>query len=461
MKKLHFKELNLKGLLLLFLETFGLCGAALAQTTTTLYANDNIQLVKGTAYTITIPDKYPAVCYFLPDFFTKNTDGTYTFNGYTGYYSVNYYAKSTLTYMQIWPKYGETTTLLDGTSQLQSDGTGAIWVAGNSHFQIPPYEDYANWSSYENGNYRECLGVAAMSQNTDKVYQMTLTFGKELAATNPSFKFYFQRCNAYKLTTDGAWLTNNEFRGSATNTDPTITQYQLAIPTASTCDFMEITTGDLSNSETGDAHYAYGNGNLQLKQISGGDTGFGDADVANRVLPTYTGTRFANGYQFKFTIDLSSGLKSGTTDYNYLNIEPTYTYATDNTVELGTSQITLRDALRFQLGINYANQFPGTNQLLSGLQTDANGENSLKIVGTLTDADVTYLEQISYSINHLDLSEAVFPGNKIPDEFAYRSINGGTLVNNTTLKSVTLPPALSEVGKEAFAAQPINPVGIV
>jgi hypothetical protein len=125
--------------------------------------------------------------YYDPDFFTKNSDGTYTFNAVTGSYMIaaNFTMKCFLIY-----------AMKDASNKatLNSDGTGALWIIGSDGIGKPYYQYYAvSWNPDK--------GIC-MAQVKKGVYQTTLTVGQQLKASDVNFKFFHQA--GWGLEFDGA-----------------------------------------------------------------------------------------------------------------------------------------------------------------------------------------------------------------------------------------------------------------
>ena len=125
------------------------------------------------------------------DWFTKNGDGTYTFLGLTGLYTVK--ADYGNLAFRIW-KMNDATHI----ATLNADGTGALWIIGNNGVGKPAYtaSNVHDWWTGEDYDY--CLTPIA-----DKRYRITLTVGKQLNPAKVNFKFFGQ----------AGWGT--EFKGSA------------------------------------------------------------------------------------------------------------------------------------------------------------------------------------------------------------------------------------------------------
>jgi hypothetical protein len=106
--------------------------------------------------------------YYDPDFFTKTSDGKYTFNAVSGNYAV--VANFDLYYFKVFaiddsgnPATYDTTT-----------GLNEVWAIGNFHIGKPSFAtNAANWWT----DLRYCN---ALAQVKPKVYQLTLTAGKQV-----------------------------------------------------------------------------------------------------------------------------------------------------------------------------------------------------------------------------------------------------------------------------------------
>lgn len=117
------------------------------------------------------------------DFFTKNDDGTLTFNAIAGDYRI--IANQKLQYFRV-------EVLKDGApASLENDGSGALWVIG-ADFGKPSLSNETGWVTEK---------AVCMAPVADKVYQMTLVGGKTVRTTSVNFKFY-----------GGAMSWDNEFK---------------------------------------------------------------------------------------------------------------------------------------------------------------------------------------------------------------------------------------------------------
>ncbi len=118
--------------------------------------------------------------FYDSDWFTKNSDGTYTFNALTGIYTVK--ADFDNLGFRIWTMNDATTS---GT--LAADGSGALWIIGSECIGKPSVKANTVHGWWTGEDYDYCLTPIA-----EKVYQITLTIGKQLTATGINFKFFGQ-----------------------------------------------------------------------------------------------------------------------------------------------------------------------------------------------------------------------------------------------------------------------------
>jgi len=205
--------------------------------------SDNIltrEMVQGRQYTFQgiVDDSY----FIDNDFFEKNDDDTYTFLAIDGTYTLTAYSK--YQFLQV---YAGTK---DAPVTIQDDGSGALWVIGGNGINKP----YLT-SSNNNGWWTGTEWDQATAQIRSKVYQITLTVGKQLSATDVNFKFFGQP----------NWGT--EFKGDGSD-------HSL------TCDSEIFGVGD------GNGH---DNGNIYLKD----------------------GATLNEGDTYIFTVDLTAGCANG------------------------------------------------------------------------------------------------------------------------------------------------------
>ena len=121
-----------------------------------------------------LPDDW----YYDSDWFQKEEDGSYTFKAITGRYTI--LADFTHKSFRIWTMNGSEPMSLNG------DGTGALWIIGNPGVNKPTW-DAVNHDWWTGVDSDVCLTPIKA-----KVYQVTLTVGKQLRATDVNFKFFGQ-----------------------------------------------------------------------------------------------------------------------------------------------------------------------------------------------------------------------------------------------------------------------------
>lgn len=121
-----------------------------------------------------LPDDW----YYDSDWFQKEEDGNYTFKAITGRYTI--LADFTHKSFRIWTMNGSEPMSLNG------DGTGALWIIGNEGVNKP------TWDAVNHGWWTGVDSDVCLTPIKDKVYQVTLTVGKQLRATDVNFKFFGQ-----------------------------------------------------------------------------------------------------------------------------------------------------------------------------------------------------------------------------------------------------------------------------
>ena len=123
--------------------------------------------------------------YYDPDFFTRNTDGSLKFIAVSGryqvtaYFGADYFRVTPLTESGEWVTYNK------------DDGTGCLWVIGNNGIGKPSSLYAGNWGAINNWSPTPEM-FFPVPQIREKVYQMTLTVGQQLNATDVNFKFFHQ-----------------------------------------------------------------------------------------------------------------------------------------------------------------------------------------------------------------------------------------------------------------------------
>lgn len=422
-----------------------------AQTSTQLVTGDN-ELVKGNYY------EFPTVeaearsavpsdsIYYLPDFFEKTAQG-YRFLGENGCYAIAIYKKKfgygdKNYYLQIWPRDKDAHNQNDEYYAHLEKDFGAIWVSGQ-YAGLPNYQNYDTpWNAWD---------TFAMTQTSPKIYEMTLTLGKELGP-NAAVKFWFhnfsQMCYRRKDgwaeygIPDGSGNWDNasheyEFRGNKWGNDDFVPLLKMA-----NCDFMEVSKHTAEHDALGGAAALpqYGNGNM-------GGIAVGDYSD----LPKLPVSTSKHTYKYKFTINLqgvndikqdhkgepdfaygitieNKGDQYGLENYNVNSFDNLTLDTEDNN---GKHAISLRDAMRFQGGVLYKDHF-------------AKKFNKLAITGYLNQSqDIAFLKDIANNVKVLDLSGVTgIEGNQIPANFS---------ANNNTLEELILPASLQTIGANAFS----------
>lgn len=117
-----------------------------------------------------------------PDYFTKNADGSLTFNAYSGYYRI--IADTKRQYFRVYKLLGSE------PATLNTDGTGALWIIGEG-IGHPSLSNTVGWTT-EN--------AICMAPVGEKVYQITLVGGKTVSTSSINFKFFGQMGWGTELT---------------------------------------------------------------------------------------------------------------------------------------------------------------------------------------------------------------------------------------------------------------------
>lgn len=137
------------------------------------------EIKQGATCNLTINgNNLPDDWYYDSDWFQKEEDGSYTFKAITGRYTV--LADFTHKSFRIWTMNGSEPMSLNG------DGTGALWIIGNEGVNKP------TWDAVNHGWWTGVDSDVCLTPIKAKVYQVTLTVGKQLRATGVDFKFFGQ-----------------------------------------------------------------------------------------------------------------------------------------------------------------------------------------------------------------------------------------------------------------------------
>lgn len=117
-----------------------------------------------------------------PDYFTKNEDGTLTFNAYSANYRI--IADSKLKYLRVYKLDG------DKPATLAEDGTGALWIIGDG-IGHPSINNAVGWTTEK---------ALCMAPVGEKTYQVTVVGGQTVATNSINFKFFGQMGWGVELT---------------------------------------------------------------------------------------------------------------------------------------------------------------------------------------------------------------------------------------------------------------------
>ena len=116
--------------------------------------------------------------YYDSDWFSKDEEGNYIFKALTGRYTIQ--ADFEHKAFRIWAMDG------NDPMKLGTDGTGAVWLIGSAGVNKPTWEaiNHSWWTGTESD--------ICLTPIKEKVYQITLTVGKQLKADDVDFKFFGQ-----------------------------------------------------------------------------------------------------------------------------------------------------------------------------------------------------------------------------------------------------------------------------
>ena len=141
----------------------------------------DMNLAKGDILT---PEGFPNFndWWINPDYFTKNSDGSLSFNAYDGNYRI--IADTRSQYFRVYKLLGTE------PATLNEDGTGALWVigAGVGH---PSLSNEVGWTTEK---------ALCMAPVGEKTYQITLVGGKTVNVNDINFKFFGQMGWGVELT---------------------------------------------------------------------------------------------------------------------------------------------------------------------------------------------------------------------------------------------------------------------
>ena len=130
--------------------------------------------------------------YLSPDYFTQESDGSYTFNAISGNYRL--IADEDLGYVRIYPiTNDEPTTLAD-------DGSGALWIIGEGVGLPSIKNNEVGWTTEK---------AIALAPIADKKYQITLIAGKSVGMNSINFKFFGQMGWGIELKSENITSTSD------------------------------------------------------------------------------------------------------------------------------------------------------------------------------------------------------------------------------------------------------------
>ncbi|MBQ2060668.1 MAG: leucine-rich repeat protein [Prevotella sp.] len=308
----------------------------------------------------------------------------------------------------------------DSAHNGQYFGYGHIWLRGNNAFGFPSMWAWKGDRTFKGSLNGKSDNFVPMTQTEKNLYKITVKTGQQLNTKQSDYRFNFNAqalgglMIAYKV--HAAW----EFAGISTDDNTAI-------------DFIQLKVG----------------GNFEGISKAEAEKNVAEKNSALPLLPL--------NYNLCFTIDLrnfdvahnttSLPLKLNITNRPRLaeNADPASSCEVSLSGTLidksrnplwaddGVNNYTLADALRFQAGVAYSDQV-------------STSYNSLKINGTLTESDLTYLKWLidNGKIEEIDLSDARLPELEIPSNFV-------DATGKTKLTTIKLPHFLNKISANAFA----------
>lgn len=323
---------------------------------------------------------------------------------------------------------------------------GALYLGGSKDgFGIPEANGTYGWNAGNGDDNAEIKGSAIPQIGAGK-YQFDISTGSQVNAWGDEgepllFKIYHYKRWSLPMADSNDTFTNFEFKcqpGNATF-DYGGTQYNQTFYHVE----KDIDASPLGGmfEVTRSADPALGNGNIHGIAIGQ------DSD-----LP-----KFPNGYTFRFTLDLTQKTWDFPLQVSLIHrpyggdVDGTETWhASDFTTKIGNvgeikvclnnkkeKRISLRDALRLDWNIPYANSNP--NDAENAVEID-----KITVKGEMSVDDIYYLGDLvsAGKIANIDLSEASVEGDQIPSIFAAGA-------PDQKLKSIILPKNVS-IGSYAF-----------
>lgn len=326
---------------------------------------------------------------------------------------------------------------------------GALYLGGSKDgFGIPEANGKYGWNAGNGDDNAEIKG-SAIPQIEPGKYQFDISTGSQVNAWGGEgepllFKIYhYKRWSLPIAGSANTFSTNFEFKHKSgdetfdyggTTYNQTFYHVDKDTKASPLGGMFEVTNS---------ADPALGNGNIHGIAIGQ------DSD-----LP-----KFPNGYTFRFNLDLTQNAWDFPLQVSLIqrpygrDVDGTETWhAGDFTTKTGKvgeikvclnnnngeKRISLRDALRLDWNIPYANSNPYDAE--KAVKID-----KITVKGIMSVDDIYYLGDLvsAGKIANIDLSEASVEGDQIPAGFA-------SMKDDETLKEIILPSGLKTIGAEAF-----------
>ena len=230
------------------------------------------------------------------DYFELNEDDTYTFTAKSGTYTLTAYAD--YSFLQVYAGTRE------APLTIQPDGSGGLWVIGGEGINKPFISSGNNRGWWTGTEWDQ-----AVAPIRDKVYQLTLTVGKQLNPDDINFKFFGQP----------DWGV--EFKGDGSDYSLVCTSDIFGVGDGNGHDNGNIYLKDGAALNDGDT-YIFGTQNGVLTVKKGASAGVQVVDLADKEVQTLT---IKKGTQYQF-----GGIVDGDwfVDYDFFqaNGDGTYTF---------------------------------------------------------------------------------------------------------------------------------------
>lgn len=143
-------------------------------------------MVQGRRYEFVGHDDFQdASWYYDRDYFDRNDNGTFTFRAVSGKYQLEEIANRRQ--LNVFPVTNDKPYGDNNKNAADWSNNGQVWIIGSGGLAKPSYSvvNFGGW-------WTDPQHALAMARISDKVFQLTLTVGKELKATDVNFKFFGQ-----------------------------------------------------------------------------------------------------------------------------------------------------------------------------------------------------------------------------------------------------------------------------